>query len=78
MQNLNNLCADYPWLLLPGLLGVTYGGVTLLITNIPLSLLFPRLAGIIVTFISGAFDFSASSQLVVKVNNRYISMNVNM
>ncbi|XP_076439488.1 uncharacterized protein LOC143279351 [Babylonia areolata] len=56
-----------PWLVLPSLLTMAYGGVTLLLTNVQISCLFPRTAGVIVTLVSGAFDFSAATQLVVKM-----------
>ena len=56
-----------PWLLLPALMALSYGGVTLLLTNVQVSCLFPRNAGVVITLVSGAFDFSATTQLLVKV-----------
>ncbi|KAK7109727.1 uncharacterized protein [Littorina saxatilis] len=59
------------WLLLPSLMLLSYGGVTLLLTNVQISCLFPRYAGVVITLVSGAFDFSASTQLVVKLLQEY-------
>nr|KAG5697303.1 hypothetical protein BaRGS_004969 [Batillaria attramentaria] len=56
-----------PWLILPALLTLSYGGVTLLLTNVQVSGLFPTAAGVVVTLVSGAFDFSATTQLMVKI-----------
>ncbi|XP_025096699.1 uncharacterized protein LOC112565444 [Pomacea canaliculata] len=56
-----------PWLVFPSLLALSYGGGTLLLTNVQLSSLFPRASGVIVTLISGGVDFSATTQLLVKL-----------
>ena len=64
------LFSAIPWLVLPALMTLSYGGVTLLLTNVQVSCLFPQAAGVVITLVSGAFDFSASTQLFVKVNHR--------
>ncbi|KAL8561474.1 hypothetical protein ACOMHN_011156 [Nucella lapillus] len=58
---------SHQWLVLPSLITLSYGGVSLLLTNVQISCLFPQAAGVIVTLVSGAFDFSAATQLAVKM-----------
>ena len=56
-----------PWFIFPGLSMVGIGGITILMTNTQVSLLFPTGGGLIVGWIGGAFDASASIQQMMKL-----------
>ncbi|XP_013061364.2 equilibrative nucleobase transporter 1-like isoform X2 [Biomphalaria glabrata] len=58
---------DLPWLIFPGMALVAFGGISLIMTNVQLSNMFPVGGGAVVGIISGAFDSSSGIQLMVKL-----------
>ncbi|XP_045184731.2 equilibrative nucleobase transporter 1-like [Mercenaria mercenaria] len=58
---------ELPWLLLPGLLGIGIGGMTVSCTNIQVSFLHPRLRSTIVALFIGLFDFSSINKQLIRI-----------
>ncbi|GFO23681.1 solute carrier family 43 member 3 [Plakobranchus ocellatus] len=56
-----------PWLIFPGLSLIGGAGITFLMTNMQISLLFPKLGSVVVGIFCGAFDASTGTQLLVKL-----------
>ncbi|XP_059147498.1 equilibrative nucleobase transporter 1-like [Physella acuta] len=60
---------DVPWLIFPGLSMLGAGGITFLMSNMQISVLFPKLGTLIVGLLCGGFDASSGVQLLVKVGH---------
>ncbi|KAH9502316.1 hypothetical protein Btru_073438 [Bulinus truncatus] len=58
---------DVPWLIFPGLSLIGAGGITFLMTNMQISVYFPKLGTLIVGLFCGGFDTSAGMQLLIKI-----------
>ncbi|RUS72509.1 hypothetical protein EGW08_019737 [Elysia chlorotica] len=58
---------DVPWLIFPGLSLIGGAGITFLMTNMQISLLFPSMGSIVVGIFCGGFDASTGTQLLVKL-----------
>ena len=59
---------ELPWLIFPGLSLIGGAGITYLMTNMQISLLFPSMGSIVVGLFCGGFDASTGTQLLVKVS----------
>ncbi|KAI8796843.1 solute carrier family 43 member 3 [Biomphalaria glabrata] len=69
---------DVPWLIFPGLSLLGAGGITFLMTNMQISVYFPKLGTLVVGLFCGGFDTSAGMQMLIKIGyengiSRYIS-----
>ncbi|XP_005102603.1 solute carrier family 43 member 3 [Aplysia californica] len=58
---------DVPWLIFPGLSLIGSGGITYLMTNTQVSVLFQDQGSLIVGLLCGGFDASSGVQLMVKL-----------
>ncbi|CAG5117042.1 unnamed protein product [Candidula unifasciata] len=61
------LSNDTPFLLFPGLSMLGAGGIAYLVTNMQLSMLFPKGGSAVVGLMCGGFDASSGVQLLIKI-----------
>ena len=59
--------SEVPWLIFPGLSLIGGAGITFLMTNMQISVLFPTMGSVVVGIFCGGFDASTGTQLLVKV-----------
>ncbi|KAK3739281.1 hypothetical protein RRG08_050485 [Elysia crispata] len=58
---------EVPWLIFPGLSLIGGAGITFLMTNMQISVLFPSMGSVVVGIFCGGFDASTGTQLLVKL-----------
>ena len=75
-KRLTNPWPDTPWLIFIGTCLVSGGGITYFMTNVQISLLFPKAGSLVIGLLVGGFEASTVTAQAVKVSHPVILLHV--